>query len=103
MWPCRRAAIRALGVHRSPESLAKLVLLLRETDKDVLMAACAALGRQKDRTAVKPLVELIERSVTSLHDNDVRMASGDALEAITGLEYGPFERAWRTALDAGKL
>ena len=30
------------------------------------------------------------------------MAAGDALEAITGLEYGPYERAWRAALDAGE-
>ncbi len=99
----RRAATRALGVYRTPESLAKLVSLLKETDKDVLIAACGALGRRKDKAAVKPLVELIERSVASLRDNDVRTAAGDALEAITGLEYGPYERAWRAAFSAGRL
>jgi hypothetical protein len=38
-----------------------------------------------------------------LHANDVRMAAGDALEAITGLEYGPYEQSWRAALNSGKL
>jgi HEAT repeat protein len=99
----RSAAIRALGAQRSPASLAKLITLLRESDKGALIAACYALSRQKNKDAVKPLVELIERSVTSLHDNDVRVAAGDALEAITGHEYGPYERAWREAFSAGNL
>jgi hypothetical protein len=69
----------------------------------VLIAACGALARQRRKTAVRPLVELIERSVADLHDNDVRLAAGDALEAITGFEFGPYERSWREALEAGKL
>jgi len=99
----RRAAIRALGGQSSPECTPKLVSLLKEKDRGVLIAACAALARQRRKPAVKPLVELIERSVTDLHDNDVRLAAGDALEAITGLEFGPYEQSWRAALDAGKL
>jgi HEAT repeat protein len=99
----RRAAIRALGGHRAPQSLAKLLSLLGETDKGLLIAACGGLGRQKDKAAVKPLLELIERSARRLHDDDVRVAAGDALEAITGLEYGPYERAWQAAYRAGRL
>jgi hypothetical protein len=101
--PLRQPAIRALGGQTSPKSVTKLITLLKESDRGVLIAACGALARQRSKAAVKPLVDLIERSVSVLHDNDVRLAAGDALEAITGLEFGPYETSWRAALKAGKL
>ena len=74
-------------------------------DKDpaVLAGACAGLGRSKDHAAVAPLVALMVRSVRELHDNTIRMAAGDALEAITGLQYGPAESKWKKALESGEL
>ena len=99
----RAAAIRALGRRSAPNVTAKLVAMLNGKDPAVLLAACAALGQTKDRAAIKPLVELIVRSVKELKNNTIREAAGDALEAITGLQHGPFEGKWKKAVDEGKL
>ena len=101
--PVRLVAIRALAAQHGDASVNKLISLLAEEDVNVVGAACSALGRLKDRRAVKPLVETIERAVTKMRNNTVRAAAGDALEAITGQELGPYEARWRRALDAGKL
>ena len=102
--PIRVAALRALGSQPGRASTDKLLSALRSEKRvNVLMAACVSLGRLKDPRAVTPLVEAIERSVTELHDNNLRVAAGAALEAITGQEYGPHERRWRQALKDGKL
>jgi hypothetical protein len=99
----RAAAVRALDRRPAPNVTAKLVALLDDRDPAVLLAACAALGQSKDHAAVKPLVNLIVRSVQELKNNTIREAAGDALEAITGLQYGPYETRWKKALDDGKL
>jgi len=41
--------------------------------------------------------------VKELHDNDIRAAAGDALEALTGLQYGYNEARWQKAMDDGKI
>ena len=99
----RNAAIRALGRRSAPKVTAQLVSLLGENDPAVLLAVCAALGQTKDRTAIKPLVEATVRAARELKNNALREAAGDALEAITGLQYGPFEARWKQALEEGKL
>ena len=96
--PMRALAARALGRRPAPNVTAKLVAMLDDKQAAVVMAACDALGQSKDRAATKPLVGLIVRSVTELHDNKIREAAGDALEAITGLQFGPAEAKWKKAL-----
>lgn len=99
----RATAARALGRRHAPNVTAKLVTMLDDKTPAVVLAACAALGQTKDRAAVKPLVNLILRSVVELKNNTIREAAGDALETITGLQYGPYEAKWKKALDDGKL
>jgi HEAT repeat protein len=99
----REQAIRALGKCPTEESVNKLLALLAGDNVNELMATCAALGQLKDPRAITPLVATIERSVQTIRDNNVRMAAGDALEAITGKQYGPYEQQWRRALDGGQL
>ena len=99
----RALAARALGARAAPEITARLLALLEDKEAAVSIAACASLGRLKERTAIKPLVDLIVRSVSQLHNNDIRSAAGNALEAITGFEYGPYEARWKKALDEGQL
>ena len=92
------AALMALGAQHAPESKARLIAALADSRPDVLIAACGSLARLNDRSVVPALVELILRSVQVLHNNDVRFAAGEALESLTGLEYGPFEQNWKRAL-----
>lgn len=99
----RSLAARALGLRKAPDATSRLVAMLGDQDRRIVVEACRALGRLKDRAAVKPLVETVERAVTVLKDNDVRLAAGEALEAITGLQHGPFEQRWRRALAEGQL
>jgi HEAT repeat protein len=99
----RKLAARALGRQKTPAAAARLIELLRDKDRGVVSEACGALGQLKDRTAIEPLVDLIERAVKELRDNDVRLAAGQALEAITGREHGPFEQRWRKDLKEGRL
>ncbi|MCY3018656.1 MAG: HEAT repeat domain-containing protein [Planctomycetota bacterium] len=99
----RALAARALGSRSSPEVTKRLVALLEDKDASVVCAACASLGKLEERTATKALVDLIVRSATQLHNNDIRSAAGNALEAITGLQYGPYEARWKKALDEGQL
>ena len=102
--PVRVAALRALGAQHGDAAVSKLIALLGYEDRiDVLVGACESLGRLRDRRAVNPLVETIERAVTTLRNNPLREAAGDALEAITGKQFGPYERRWLKALGDGKL
>jgi HEAT repeat protein len=100
----RLQAIRALGAYHTDAVVEKLLTLLSSDDPAQLIATCNALGRTKDRRAIAALVQTIERSVVKpISDNNVRSAAGDALEAITGKQFGPFEQNWRRAFDAGTL
>lgn len=100
----RLQAISALGAYHTDAAVEKLLTLLTSDDPAQLIATCNALGRTKDRRAIAPLVKTIERSVAKpISDNNVRSAAGDALEAITGKQFGPFEQNWRRAFDAGTL
>jgi len=99
----RLAAIRALGAQHDPSATARLVALLKDDQVNLLIEVCRALGRSRDRTAIPALVETIERSVRTLKNNTLRLAAGDALEAITGKEFGPYDNRWRSALTAGTL
>jgi hypothetical protein len=95
----RGVAARALGRRPAPAVTTRLLAMLPDKDPTVVIAACNALEQVKDRRATKPLVELIVRSVTQMHNNDIRLAAGDALEAITGKEYSVFHDRWKKALD----
>ena len=95
----RGLAARALGSRPSPEGTARLIALLDDKQDAVVSAACAALGRLKDRSAAPALVESHVRT----KNNSVHEAAGRALEAITGLEYGPYAERWKKALDEGQL
>ncbi len=95
----RELAADALGGGSDPAVTARLIELLKDPEKSVLRAACGALGKRRDRAAIRPLVDLIERSVKELKDNDVRTAAGQALEAITGEQHGPYEQRWRKAVE----
>lgn len=95
----RGLAARALGSRPSPEGTARLIALLEDKQDQVVGAACASLGRLRDRTAIKALVDLHGRT----KNNSVHEAAGRALEAITGLEYGPYAARWKKALDEGTL
>jgi hypothetical protein len=99
----RELAARALGGCKDPGAGARLIEMLKDMQKPVLIAVCDALGQRKERAAVQPLVDLILRSVKELKDNDIRCAAGRALEAITGEQHGPYEQRWKKALDGGKL
>lgn len=96
-------AIRALGAYHTDAVVEKLIAQLQSDDPNTLLAACAALGRVKDRRALTPLVETIERAAGKLRNNTVRAAAGDALEAITDKQFGPYEQNWRRVLDSGQL
>jgi HEAT repeat protein len=97
------AATRALGKYKNAESVDKLIALLDSDKPEIIMAACASLGEIKDKKACKPLVDTIVKAVTVLKNNNLRAAAGDALESITGLEYGPHEQRWKKALADGKI
>ncbi len=99
----RALAAKALSRRASPETVARLIAMLDDKDEKCRIAACASLGRLRERTAIRPLVNLILRAVTELKNNTIREAAGDALEAITGLQYGPAETKWKKALDSGRL
>ena len=101
--PLRALAARALGARAAPEVTARLLALLEDKEAAVVCAACASLGKLKERTATKALVDSIVRAASQLHNNDIRSAAGNALEAITGFEYGPYEARWKKALDDGQL
>ena len=95
----RGLAARALGSRPSLEGTARLIALLEDKQDQVVCAACASLGRLRDRTAIEALVDLHVRT----KNNSVHEAAGRALEAITGLEYGPYAARWKKALDEGLL
>jgi len=99
----REAVAKALGAYSAPEAATRLIELLADPEKSVMLAAIRALGRIRDRTAIEPLVRLIERAVTELKDNNIRAAAGEALEAITNQQHGPFHDRWRKAFAAGEL
>ncbi len=96
-------AIRALETRHTPGLEARMIQQLDSDHPSRLKAAAQLLGHYRSRAAVEQLVKLIERSVTSLRNNHVRVAAGKALEEITGKRYGPYERSWKQALEAGKL
>jgi hypothetical protein len=77
--------------------------MLSETDPAILMAAVESLGRMQDKSVVPMLVALIGRSVKELKNNNLRFVTGETLEELTGLQYGPYENLWQKALDDGKL
>ncbi len=99
----RLAAIKALGSQRDEASVDKLISLLDANDAPTVSAAATALGKIKDPRSIKPLVEAINRVVARKYDNNVRVTIGDALEAVTGKQFGPYEAQWRKTLDSGKL
>ena len=99
----RIAAIKALGMQHVDASVDKLIALLDSNNPAVVSAAAGSLGKLKAARAVKPLVEAINRVVARKMDNNVRSAVGDALEAVTGKQFGPYEQQWKRALEAGKL
>lgn len=96
-------AVRVEAAFPSRYTLVKRLL----TRLDWLLAEAGVTKEQLemiDRRAIAPLVKTIERSVAKpISDNNVRSAAGDALEAITGKQFGPFEQNWRRAFDAGTL
>jgi HEAT repeat protein len=100
----RILAIRGLGQRPpSAEVTGKLTSLLDDKDAAVVIAASASLGKLKDRSAVKPLVNVMLRAVRELHNNGIREAAGDALEAITGRQDSVFEGQWEKALAEGRI
>jgi HEAT repeat protein len=99
----RGQAARALARRHSPAVSARLIEMLKDEDLTVIAEACNALGQAQDRTAIKPLVELVVRSVTELKNNRVREAAGDALESITGKQFSVFHNLWKQALDHDQL
>jgi HEAT repeat protein len=101
----RALAVRALGSRPSQKVADRLTGMLEDgrEPSPVMCEACKSLGGINDRAAVKPLVDLIVRAVRVLHDNQIRAAAGDALEALTGLQYGYDETRWQTAMDDGKI
>ena len=96
----RALAAKALGRRPAPETVARLLAMLDEKDAKCLLAACSSLGQIRERAAIRPLVNLILRSVTELKNNTIREAAGDALEAITGMQYGPAEGKWKKYLES---
>ncbi|MGA2501224.1 MAG: hypothetical protein ABSH20_26085 [Tepidisphaeraceae bacterium] len=50
-----------------------------------MTAACDAFARLKDRSTMKPLVDLDVRA----RNNTIRESVGRALESITGFQYDP--------------
>lgn len=99
----RALAARALGGAPGAGTSARLLALLEDESVEVRRAACVALGRLRERAAIEPLVNVIRRSVTEWHNNDLRTDAGAALEAITGKQHGPFENRWARALERGEL
>jgi hypothetical protein len=96
-------AVRALGTREAKASTEKLISMLSGDNPQVLVEACKALENQKAREAVPALVDLILRSVKTLKNNQVREAAGNALDTITGLNFGTFEGQWKKAMDSGLL
>jgi len=96
-------AIRALETRHSPALEARMIAQLSSDQPSRLIAAAQLLGHYRSQAAVEPLVGLIQRSVTELRNNQVRVAAGSALEQITGHQYGPYENHWKRALESGKL
>ena len=96
-------AVAAIGKRFSPEVETTLIGLLESTNPAILQAACKALGDNQSQAAIEPLVKLVNRAVSTLRNNHVRVAAGSALESITGLRYGPYEQAWKRAFEAGNL
>jgi len=102
LW-VRPVAVRALGKRDGPTVTAKLLSILQTAkDTGTLREACDALGRTKDPAMEKPLLALMNRALSELHDNDVREAASDALESITGLQIGPFEDEWKRVITESK-
>jgi len=97
----RTLAALALGTRPTPETAARLTAMMEDNRQPtpVLCAVCESLGKINDRAAVRPLVNLIVRCARELHDNEVRAAAGDALEALTGLQYGYDENRWLKAIE----
>jgi len=70
----RALAARALRSRPSPEGTARLIALLEDKQDAVACAACASLGRLKDRSAIRALVDLHVRT----RNNTVHEAAGRA-------------------------
>ncbi len=96
-------AIRALETRHSPALEARMIEQLASDQPSRLIAAAQLLGHYRSQAALEPLVGLIQRSVSTLKNNQVRVAAGTALEQITGLQYGPYESHWKRAFDEGRL
>lgn len=96
-------ALSALAPRPGPEVEARLLEVLNGDDPRLLIAICAVVGEQKLQTAVPTLIELLERSVSTLKNNDVRYAAAVALEKITGQRFGIFTASWSEALQNGTL
>ncbi|MEX2607193.1 MAG: HEAT repeat domain-containing protein [Kiritimatiellia bacterium] len=96
-------AIDALRGRHSPELERAMIGVLDSDQPSRLIAAANLLGAYQSRAAVEPLVDLIQRAVSDLKNNHVRVAAGKALEQITGQRHGPYEYLWKRAFDAGKL
>ena len=93
----RRAATRALGVYRTPESLAKLVSLLKETDKDVLIAACGA-PRPAEGQGCRQTAGGTDRAIGSVATRQ-RRAYG--CRRRLGGDHGPGVRTVRAGVAGG--
>lgn len=79
----RAAAARAVGVLKAERGVRQLLRMLdRESDEDVVVAICRALGEYRDPSAVSALEKKATGSFFSKSPTDTRIAAYRALAAI---------------------
>lgn len=93
----RTASCEALGERAEARSIARLSEIVREDeDKDVRLAAVAALGNIKDPAAIAGVAAALED-----RDPAMQYVGVQSMRSITGKEYGGDVEAWRQVA-AGK-
>lgn len=95
-WWVRMFAAKALGELKDPRAVEPLISALK--DGDVCWKAAAALGEinpkwRETEEAKRKVSEFI--SALKDEDGDVRRAAAEALEKITGKNFGVDEAKWR--------
>jgi HEAT repeat protein len=94
-WDQLQPGIYAAGILRLTALRPQLEVLIKRSDPFTRRDAVTALGRMRDRAAIKPLIECLQDDMPS-----VRREALNALQQITGFRhkesYDEWKRWWNT-------
>ncbi len=79
------------------DGVSQWIIALEDENPGVRRAAARALGTMKDLRAVEPLIAVLRD-----RDGGVRLYAADALEKITGKDFGGDVKKWQQWLAEGK-